>query len=85
MEQELSNCPSTDRTFLLSTFPNTHSLWATLKPDCWKGKFDKVNAIIVSNYSTFLELSISPFINTSDNLADRPSLLMNYWTYIDNY
>ena len=29
MEQELSNCPSADRTFLSSTFPNTHSLFAT--------------------------------------------------------
>ena len=28
MEQELSNCPSADRTFLSSTFPNTHSLAA---------------------------------------------------------
>ena len=26
MEQELSNCPSADGTFLSSTFPNTHSL-----------------------------------------------------------
>jgi len=32
MEQELSNCPSADRTFLSSTFPNTYSLAATLKP-----------------------------------------------------
>jgi len=30
MEQELSNCPSADGTFLSSTFPNTHSLWAIL-------------------------------------------------------
>ena len=28
MEQELSNCPSADGTFLSSTFPNTHSLAA---------------------------------------------------------
>ena len=28
MEQELSNCPSADGTFLSSTFPNTHSLSA---------------------------------------------------------
>jgi len=31
MEQELSNCPSADGTFLSSTFPNTHSLYATLR------------------------------------------------------
>jgi len=30
MEQELSNCPSADRTFLSSTFPNTHSLAAII-------------------------------------------------------
>ncbi len=30
MEQEFSNCPSADRTFLSSTFPNTHSLYVTL-------------------------------------------------------
>jgi len=29
MGQELSNCPSADGTFLSSTFPNTHSLFAT--------------------------------------------------------
>ena len=29
MEQELSNCPSADGTFLSSTFPNTCSLAAT--------------------------------------------------------
>jgi len=29
MEQELSNCPSADGTFFSSTFPNTHSLFAT--------------------------------------------------------
>ena len=30
MEQELSNCPSADGTFLSSTFPNTHSLAAIM-------------------------------------------------------
>jgi len=43
MEQELSNCPSADGTFLSSTFPNTHSLWATNSEDRLRVKAEKEN------------------------------------------
>ena len=41
MEQELSNCPSADRTFLSSTFPNTHSLAASLST-----YYDKIQLLL---------------------------------------
>ena len=47
MEQELSNSPSADRTFLSSTFPNTHSLSATLEPDFLKEAFRRFLWIMV--------------------------------------
>ena len=49
MEQELSNCPSADRTFLSSTFPNTNSLAAIAKM-----KFLLSNILILSLCSTAL-------------------------------
>ena len=45
MEQELSNCPSADRTFLSSTFPNTHSLVATFPNKKHFMKVKKINKI----------------------------------------
>jgi len=54
MEQELSNCPSADGTFLSSTFPNTHSLWATLRPDCWRENIRKYAGELQLKYKVSL-------------------------------
>jgi hypothetical protein len=64
MEQELSNCPSAEGTFLSSTFPNTHSLWAMLFQTekcqiyCYfycKNKMSYTNRHIVETYSGLFE------------------------------